>query len=231
MPFVAHAPRTTPPPLLCPPLISLITQDLKKRIEPDLPEPAYKPLHPGRKANLLWKYRSMLLDRVQLPLPFEIVCELELKAGATTDHPLYAGNLLKGGPRWDEFYLKRESLNHLNPTLKKSKRSTFLRHTKLIDSPYAVKSVRKSILSEEEGKGIIHDYSKRAQRRLYKRLLFLVPLTDIIAPTSLWETDKSHKVTKSYWVPQKVTQILEDVPSEQIIENTLNRSKGKGKKS
>lgn len=230
VPFVAHVPRTAPPPVLCLPLVDLITQDLKKKIEPDLPEPVYKPLHPGRKANLLWKYRSTLLDRVQVPLPFEIVCELELKAGASTDHPLYAGNLLKGGPKWDEFYVKQENMQHLNPTMEMPTRSTLHRRAKLMDSPYVMKSIEKSLFNKEEEKKDLYEYPRRAQRRLYKRLLFSVPFTNIITPTSLWKADKSHKITKSYWIPQRITQLLQDIPSEQVIENTLGKSKGKGKK-
>ncbi|CAO3647919.1 unnamed protein product [Mucor fragilis] len=64
-PFVAHFPRTAPPPTLCPPLCSLITQHLCKKLKPELPIPPYKPLHPGRKANLLWRHRSMLPESVR----------------------------------------------------------------------------------------------------------------------------------------------------------------------
>ncbi|KAG2203148.1 hypothetical protein INT47_004955 [Mucor saturninus] len=58
----------------------------------------------------LWKYRSMLSDRVQLPLPFEIICERERKAGATVGHALYAGILLTGGPTLDS-YLTTDTSN------------------------------------------------------------------------------------------------------------------------
>lgn len=218
-PFVAHAPRTAPPPLLCPPLQSLIKQDLGKKIEPELPVPAYKPLHPGRKANLLWKHRSMLLDRVQLPLPYEIICEMERKAGATVGHALYSGTLVTGGPKWD-FYLSTDTMTHLNPTIRLPKRSTLKRnHQALMESPYATITNKLSLVDHVEKVKLPFDYSPRQKTRLYRRLLTNIPFTDIISPMTLWT--QSCKISKSHWVPQGVTRILEDVPSEQVIKTTL----------
>ncbi|KAI7873699.1 uncharacterized protein EV154DRAFT_607084 [Mucor mucedo] len=217
-PFVPHAPRTAPPPLLCPPLQALIKQDLGKKLEPELPIPAYKPLHPGRKANLLWKHRSMLLDRVQLPLPFEIICEIERKAGATVGHALYAGTLLTGGPTWD-FYLSTDTMTHLNPTIKLPKRSTLNRnHQTLMDSPYAT-ITNISLVDHVKKVKRPFNFPTRTKSRLYRRLLTNIPFTNIISPTTLWT--QSCKILKSHWVPQGVTRILEDIPSEQVIKTTL----------
>ncbi|KAI7875677.1 hypothetical protein K492DRAFT_182412 [Lichtheimia hyalospora FSU 10163] len=90
--LVPNVPHTAPPPPLCPPLAAIIRLSLGKNLEPELPKPEFKPLHPGRQANLLWRWRSDLLARVQLPLPLEIIRELEQKAGATNE------NAMSGGP-------------------------------------------------------------------------------------------------------------------------------------
>lgn len=218
-------PRTAPPPLLCPPLHSLIKQHLGKKLEPELPVPAYKPLHPGRKANLLWKYRTMLLDRVQVPLPFEILCEIERKAGASIGHALYSGTLLTGGPKWDEFYISTESMAHLNPNIKLSSRSNLTRTLeKLMDSPYST-ITKLSLVDNIEKVKLPLEYSSRQKTRLYRRLLTNIPLTNIISPLSLW--NQPCKITKSHWVPQGVTIILQDIPTEQVIETTLSTKKKK----
>lgn len=217
-PFVPHVPRTAPPPLLCPPLQILIKQHLGKKVEPELPIPAYKPLHPGRKANLLWRYRSMLLEKVQLPLPFEIVCEIERKAGASVGHALYSGTLMTGGPKWD-FYISTESMAHLNPTINLPKRSRLNRtHTRLMDSPYAT-ITKPSLVDYVPEVKLPFELSSRQKARLYRRLLTDIPFTDIISPLSLWS--QSCKISKSNWVPQGVTTVLKDIPTEQVIKTTL----------
>jgi hypothetical protein len=228
-PLVAHAPRTAPPPVINPPLRSLITQDLGKKIEPDLPVPAYKPLHPSRQANLLWRYRSMLLERVQVPLPFEIICEIERKAGAIIGHPLYSGTLTTGGPKWDDgFYLDQHQnmMIHLNPNIKLTDTKKFVRNKTLMDSPYAAPK-KQTLLeaigqAEEKEKADLHEYTPRTKKRLYRKLLTHIPLIDIISPTALWDQTKNYKISKSHWVPQGVTLLLQDIPSEQVIETTLS---------
>lgn len=113
MPLIPHIPHTAPPPPLCYPLRTLVTKDLKKALTPELPTSPFKPLHRGRQANLLWRWRSTLIKQLSIPLPFEIGCELERKAGATIDHPCYSGNPnhLKGGPLWIEMY---QNINNNN---------------------------------------------------------------------------------------------------------------------
>ncbi|KAI8047460.1 hypothetical protein BDF21DRAFT_434140 [Thamnidium elegans] len=220
-PFVPHAPRTAPPPLLCPPLKSLIVQHLGKKLEPELPEPAYKPLHVGRKANLLWKHRSMLLDKVQVPLPFEIVCELELKAGAARDHPLYAGTRMTGGPRWNEFYLVQRDLTHLNPDLCITKSKLNRVPVQLIESPYATTTLSLVVDGTDQLRPAF-EYSQRQKKRLYRRLFTDIPFTSIISPLELWS--KSEQISKSGWVPQAVTKVLMDIPNDSVIEATLSRN-------
>ncbi|KAI7873952.1 uncharacterized protein EV154DRAFT_401781, partial [Mucor mucedo] len=152
----------------------------------------------------LWNYRSMLLDRVQLPLPFEIICERERKAGATVGHALYAGILLTGGPTRD-FYLTTDTMTHLNPIIKLPKRSTLNRnHQTLMDSPYAT-ITNISLVDHVKKVKRPFNFPTRTKSRLYQRLLTNIPFT------------QSYKISKSHWVPQGVTRILEDIPSEQVI--------------
>ncbi|KAL9556262.1 hypothetical protein PS6_002424 [Mucor atramentarius] len=236
-PFVAHVPRTAPPPTLCPPLCSLITQHLGKRLEPDLPIPPYKPLHPGRKANLLWRYRSMLLERVSVPLPFEIVCELEHKAGAPMTHPLTCSKLVTGGPRWDEFYSGLTNvvnmIRHLQPTMVSDIKapSKLVRIQALPKSPYenqrpaSLLEYLEPSVSEKDNTNIFR-YTNRQIRRLYKKLLQQVPLINVIHSDQLWE-QRNYTITKSQWVPQGVTKVLNDIPSSQVIETTLLSTKKK----
>lgn len=213
-----------------PALRSLITQHLGKKPEPELPIPAYKPLHPARKANLLWRYRSMLLDRVQVPLPFEILCELERKTGASPEHPLYSGNLVVGGPKWnDGFYLSQHQnmMIHLDPYFIMEEKGVMKRSLKLMDSPYATpkKPSLLEAIGEEEIDKALYEYTPRQKKRLYKKLLVHVPLIDIISPLDLWNEKVKYKISTSYWVPQGITLLLEDVPSEEIIESTLSDTK------
>ncbi|CAO3693906.1 unnamed protein product [Rhizopus stolonifer] len=231
-PFVPHVPHTAPPPPLCPPLRILITQHLGKRLEPELPQPAFKPLHPGRKANLLWKYRSMLLDRLQVPLPFEIVCELETKAGAQADHPVSLKVLARGGPRLD-FYNPRHLLHFTKPALPLSK---VVRSQTLADrrSPYEAKAKTDPLeylqgKSQPEPKLIrfTQAYDSRQKRRLYRRLLNEVPCIDILTGDSLWKRGMNFKLSKSNWAVKGVTEVLRDVPSEEVIESTLKNKKRK----
>ncbi|RUS15552.1 hypothetical protein BC937DRAFT_92313 [Endogone sp. FLAS-F59071] len=83
-PFISHIPHTAPPSPLSPPLKALILQHAGKKLEPVLPEPAFKPLHLGRKANLLWRHRTKILAAVLPPLPTELLYELERKASKPT---------------------------------------------------------------------------------------------------------------------------------------------------
>ncbi|KAI8641492.1 hypothetical protein BD408DRAFT_418119 [Parasitella parasitica] len=234
-PLVPHIPHTAPPPALCPPLCSLITQHLGKKIEPDLPIPQYKPLHPGRQANLLWKHRSMLLDRVSVPLPFEIVCELEHKAGAPMTHPFACSNLVTGGPKWDDFYSSFTKtvniIQHLQPDISKLAHHTskIIRKESLPKSPYENQhppSLLQYLGSSADDSIDPFRYTNRQIHRMYKKLLQQIPLVNIVCSDKLWDP-QDYRVTKSQWVPKEVTKLLDDVPSEEVIRTTLLSTKKK----
>lgn len=236
-PFVARAPRTAPPPLLCPPLRAIITEDLQKNLEPELPVPPYKPLHPGRKANLLWKHRSMLLDRVSVPLPFEIICELEKKAGAPSQHPLACATRLTGGPSWSTFYSPLTNvikmMPHLTPNIELPKQSVVARQEFLPSSPYKAPkkpSLIEYIEPEQDQRRPIVQYTSRQKRRLYRRFLQDVPLINQITANQLWDENVKYTVSKSQWIPKTVTLMLQDIPEEHVIESTL-RPPSKTKKN
>ncbi|KAI9469916.1 MAG: hypothetical protein EXX96DRAFT_385627 [Benjaminiella poitrasii] len=250
-PFVAHAPRTAPPPLLCPPLRALITQHLGKNVEPELPVPQYKPLHVGRKANLLWRHRSMLLDRVQVPLPFEIICELEMKAGAPKSHPLACATRLTGGPQWNDFYMPIQPavnmLGHLEPQIPSKRLLPPKSHSllsiraryKMTESPYS--TYKPSLLEylekndenkQDEVKSVskIDCYNSRKKKRLYRRLLQHVPCINMFSANQMWKEGIKYNVFKSNWAPRAVNEILEDVPDEKVICATLVSSRINKKK-
>jgi hypothetical protein len=237
-PLVAHALRTTPPPLLCPPLRAIITKDLGKSLEPELPVPQYKPLHPGRKANLLWRHHSMLLERVSVPLPFEIICELEKKAGAPSQHPLTCATLLTGGPLWHTFYSALtnvvDMIPHLRPNAELPQQSQLIRQEPLSKSPYMTSkkpTLVEFIEPDQDQRQPIVQYTPRQKRRLYRRLLQDVPLINQITAYQLWDESVKYTVSKSQWVPKGVTFVLQDIPEEHVIESTLQSSSKKKKKS
>ncbi|KAF9437760.1 hypothetical protein BGZ76_011218 [Entomortierella beljakovae] len=71
--------KRTIPPILSPPLVSLI-KDSGKSPEPILPVPLFKPLHGKREANLRWRYFTKQVRKVTPPLPTEIREEMERKS-------------------------------------------------------------------------------------------------------------------------------------------------------
>ncbi|KAI8143639.1 hypothetical protein BJV82DRAFT_668678 [Fennellomyces sp. T-0311] len=224
-PLVPHAPRTAPPPPLCGPLTALVVTELKKQVAPVLPKPEYKPLHPARKANLLWRWRSNLLDRVPLPLPFEIVCELERRAGAPETHPQYAANLRVGGPMWNDLYNDQGShpdLMHLCPTAKLLPKSNLQRQQHPLPpspyssgpSPYATLSMIQFVnpdFKPVESRQIIREKEPRKARRLYQRLLENSPLLSPLPSSStIWDTKVKFKVSYSCWIPGSITQMQKE---------------------
>lgn len=235
-PFVPHVPHTAPPPKLCPPLKAIVLQHSEKRLEPILPVPEYKPLHVGRKANLLWRHRSMLLSSMELPLPFEIICELERKAGATIDHPMACSTRMIGGPKFNDFYYPvKNKLPHLQPDLKMKPHSKLQRTQLLNDSPYTAN--KPNLLdflgktSYKNPKKSPAEYTTHKQRRLYRRLLLQVPIIDIFSANELWLEDKKYKITKSHWEAKGVTQVLKDIPPQDVIKATISPKKNAKKGS
>lgn len=190
-PFVPHVPHTAPPPALCVPVEALITKDLDRKLEPTLPEPQFKPLHPGRKANLLWSHRSHILSFLKPPLPWEILCELETKATAKPLTPASAEARQTGGPLWHDLYdLEDDDLAHLHPFCKhrpptKLKRKpvdlTTVTPFSAPPSPFATRTLLQFVdpdvkLTGPRERRVIPAFKlPRWKRRLYMRLLQEVP--------------------------------------------------------
>ncbi|CAG8589679.1 1867_t:CDS:2 [Paraglomus occultum] len=78
-PLISRVPRTAPP-RISPPLRALLASQVKS-VDPVLPVPKHKPLHPRREANLRWRHFSKITNQVLPPLPQDVVSELEEKAG------------------------------------------------------------------------------------------------------------------------------------------------------
>ncbi|KAI9268081.1 hypothetical protein BDA99DRAFT_435620 [Phascolomyces articulosus] len=228
-PLIPHIPRTAPPPRLCGPLNRLIVSVLHKKVDPMLPSPEYKPLHPTRKANLLWRWRTNLLDRILLPLPFEIVCELERRAGASESHPRYAGNLRIGGPLWNDLYSGQEAhpdLMHLCPSATLIPKTKVTRtHQALPTSSCAAEPSPYSTLSmiqlvnpnfkpmEEVKEG--REKKLREARRLYRRILDKVPLLSPLPTASnMWDPKVTFKNSISCWVPGSIVRVQGDKKEE-----------------
>ncbi|KAI8379002.1 hypothetical protein BD560DRAFT_487884 [Blakeslea trispora] len=231
-PLVPHVPRTAPPPPLCPPLRALVLHDLNKALEPTLPEPEFKPLHPGRKANLLWQHRSMLLTRLRVPLPLEILIELESKAGAPLDHPLSCAYQLTGGPRWQALYgpvahaFFDPLSHHLSPHAASVPPSSYIRQQPLIDSPYSYQK-RQTLVEWIEPTPPLAPpipYTERQKRRLYQKLLANIPLIDQVTG-QVWQEEKKYTVFKSNWVPRATHQLLKDPLPPHVIEAVKGKKK------
>ncbi|KAL0089246.1 hypothetical protein J3Q64DRAFT_1392180 [Phycomyces blakesleeanus] len=238
-PLVPHVPHTAPPPPLSKPVCALVRR-LKKPLEPKLPESPYKPLHRGRQANLLWKWRSNLLERIEVPLPFEIGCELETKSGLDPLDPRGAANTLKGGPRWDEMYGDRgqdADIMHLCPTSVLVPLSRLQRRP-APPSPYTAGASPYATLSMVHLLDPSFDVplettsvpvDPRTKRRLYRRLLVKVPyLSPLPTASKLWD-NTSYTATSSCIVPTSVLNVLQD---EDISEESLRafEKKKRGRK-
>ncbi|KAI9492140.1 hypothetical protein BDB00DRAFT_788933 [Zychaea mexicana] len=221
-PLIPHVSRTAPPPPLCGPLKALVASVVKKNLDPKLPEPEYKPLHPTRQANLLWRWRTNLLERVPPPPPFEIICELERRAGAPESHPRHVANLRIGGPSWDDLYSGQEGhpdLMHLCPSANLVPRSKVPRtRQSLPSSPSAAEPSSYSTLSmiqyvnpDFEPLQDQTDYREkklRKARRMYRRILSKMPfLSPMPTASALWDPKIKYKVSYSCWIPQSVVRM------------------------
>ncbi|KAI8060746.1 hypothetical protein BC940DRAFT_311474 [Gongronella butleri] len=227
-PFVPHVPHTAPPMELCEPLKALVRQDLGKALTPKLPEPSFKPLHPGRKANLLWQWRSMLITRLSPPLPMEIVTELEGKAGAPKTHPLAASQMqqpLRGGPHWMDLYDRfadDPDLCHLCPNATLLPRKTTpVRRQPMPSSPFSKPrdtfdaSTLLAELQERDPTLDLPDalvdndkasWTPRRVRRFYRRLLVEIPLVSPLPSAhTLYDKSIAYKVYKSTWMANSPT--------------------------
>jgi hypothetical protein len=180
----------------------------------------------------------MLLDRVSIPLPFEIICELEKKAGAPLQHPLACATLLTGGPLWNTFYSSLtnviDMMPHLRPNVQLPRQSQLVRREPLPNSPYTTPkkpSLVEFIEPDQDQRRSIVQYTSRQTRRLYRRLLQDVPLINRFTAYQLWDENVKYTVSKSQWVPKGVTFVLQDIPEEYVIESTLQSSSKKKKKA
>jgi hypothetical protein len=254
-PFYPHIPHTAPPPPLCAPLQILIKGLQNKKLEPELPESRYKPLHLGRKANLLWAWRSKLATKVQVPLPIEILNELELKA---TSPSVTAHQTADGGPPWELMYGARQRrylgdgsdnyihLSHLNPNSSLEPKSKLRRSYQLPHSPYSNEMSTISPFSVTSMLSLVTETPRsskcehalkplmpvkpRQLRRYYQRLLAEIPcMTGLTMQNALWEKGQKHVLfTSTAATPAMRRMLTEDeVPSLEVIEKVLS----KGKKS
>ncbi|RIA97092.1 hypothetical protein C1645_684542, partial [Glomus cerebriforme] len=80
--FIRKVQRTAPP-RISPPLQALLSSQVKS-LYPTLPEPKHKPLHPRRKANIIWWHYSKIMKQVMPPVTEEELEILEKKAGKGT---------------------------------------------------------------------------------------------------------------------------------------------------
>ncbi|KAI9231366.1 MAG: hypothetical protein BYD32DRAFT_431007, partial [Podila humilis] len=72
--------KRTIPPMYAAPVATLLKASSGKSIEPELPQPLFKPLHGRREANLRWRFFSKQIGKLKPPLPSELRLEMELKA-------------------------------------------------------------------------------------------------------------------------------------------------------
>ncbi|KAF8945402.1 hypothetical protein BGZ47_002692 [Haplosporangium gracile] len=84
--------QRTVPPILSPPLVSLIQDASRKSVQPVLPQPLFKPLHGKREANLRWRFLTKQISKVKPPLAGEIRQEIERKSriGLPRNNSLYS---------------------------------------------------------------------------------------------------------------------------------------------
>lgn len=245
---------------MCPPLQILITQLQNKKLEPELPEPRYKPLHLGRKANLLWAWRSKLLSKAQVPLPQEILNELESKA--TGPNPGMSLTL-DGGPRWEMMYGPRQRkyqlergeqfihLAHLDPHARLVPRHELQRRRlPLPMSPYSNPFSTVSPFSTAYMLGLIeedHDDEEievmakhptelkpRQIRRYYQRLLSEIPcMTGLTSREMLWDSNQKHTLFTSVASVTSSRRTLsgDELPCEDVMEQSIASSGSKRKSS
>jgi hypothetical protein len=224
-----------------------------------LPEPKYKPLHLGRKANLLWAWRTKLLMKTQVPLPLEILHELESKALLSTDP---SSLTMDGGPRWDLMYGPKQRkyqidgndqfihLAHLDPNAKLLARSKFKRSNLLPRSPYSnpfsiispfSATYMLDVIESNESRLNKHrnvlkpvqltaPVSPRQLRRHYQRLFTKIPcMTGLTTREALWDQSQSHIILESLASNRRVLK-SDELPSEEVMEQSLLASSKKIKR-
>ncbi|CAB4382646.1 unnamed protein product [Rhizophagus irregularis] len=151
-PFIRKVHRTAPP-RISPPLQSLLSSQVKS-LYPTLPEPKHKPLHPRRKANIMWWHYSRIMRQVIPPVTKEELETLEKKAGKGT---LSSEGVARIG---------KINIKDMNDT-------TTLR---LSDIPNMPKTPRDLVREVPYHTARPHNPRKRFIRRIYQRLLTQIPI-------------------------------------------------------
>ncbi|KAG0086290.1 hypothetical protein BGZ92_008267 [Podila epicladia] len=103
--------KRTIPPMYSPPVATLIRASTGKSIEPELPQPLFKPLHGRREANLRWRFFAKQMGKVKPPLPSELRLEMELKANIGLEsftNVLRENGVMDGGGSGASGYVKAE---------------------------------------------------------------------------------------------------------------------------
>ncbi|KAF9999684.1 hypothetical protein BGZ80_002494 [Entomortierella chlamydospora] len=176
-PLHYNNPRTIPP-ILSPPVVSLIKDASGKSPEPILPEPLFKPLHGKREANLRWRFFTKQINKVTPPLPTEIRQEMERKSRVGLKNNEADGNG-GGGPlpshimegnwiEWEQRILN--TIRAWNKNGKEQKEKSW--ETEIFHPSVGGKPARPNILTP------------RLYRRIWQRLLDEVPVLEVGVTTS-----------------------------------------------
>nr|CAG8473888.1 4464_t:CDS:2 [Entrophospora candida]CAG8477457.1 6398_t:CDS:2 [Entrophospora candida] len=220
-PFISSVPRTAPP-RISPPLEALLNSQVKS-LYPPLPQPKHKPLHPRRKANILWWHHSRIMKNVSPPVSQDVLNELELKAGKNklTQYGLSKVNkdaILKSTEKDDQLKLPPsfEFIRERSP----SKRFK--------DPPYHTAKP--------------HRPRPRFIRRIYQRLLSNIPILTLKESAEPNSDDdqkenygsslkaKDFIVTKSVWANGRPKPLINDKDWQGLdLEEITKNLKGKKK--
>ncbi|KAF9355622.1 hypothetical protein BGX26_006312 [Mortierella sp. AD094] len=172
-PLHFNNPRTVPP-ILSPPVVSLIRDVSGKSPEPVLPEPLFKPLHGKREANLRWRFFTKQINKVTPPLPTEIRQEMERKSRLGLKNNEADGGVGGGGPlpshitegnwiEWEQRILS--TIRAWNKNGKERKEKGW--ETGIFHPSVGGKPARPNILTP------------RLYRRIWQRLLDEVPVLEV----------------------------------------------------
>ncbi|GBB89871.1 hypothetical protein RclHR1_01670022 [Rhizophagus clarus] len=193
-PFIRKVRRIAPP-RISPPLQALLSSQVKS-LYPTLPEPKHKPLHPRRKANIMWWHYSKIMKRVMPPVTKEELGILEEKAGKGT--------------------LSSEGIARIGRNNIKDKNDTTT--LKLSDISNMPKTPRDLVREVPYHKARPHNPRKRFIRRIYQRLLAQIPI--------MKEIPKSESFLKTNTEDKKNIESLPDVKiSDEKNLNPLSKVK------
>lgn len=176
--------------------------------------------------------------KTQVPLPLEILHELESKALLSTDPSSLTTD---GGPRWDLMYGPKQRkyqidgndqfihLAHLDPNAKLLARSKFKRSNSLPMSPYSnpfsvISPFSTTFMLDvlENGKSSLDQHRNiskpveltapvrpRQLRRHYQRLFTKIPcMTGLTTREALWDQSQRHTILESLASNQLIRRVL-----------------------